>query len=119
MSAFKGAGVTLITEANNHGEDCGPTGLQTALATRVQTGYTILGIGQDSAQSFPRTRSPSTASITATGRHIDSTVWRLATIVDDLPPAALGRRGRRGHRRVEPGPLVYERDSGAGTIVGV
>ena len=24
ISAFKGAGVTLITEANNHGEDCGP-----------------------------------------------------------------------------------------------
>ena len=31
ISAFKGAGVTLITEANNHGEDCGPPGLQMAL----------------------------------------------------------------------------------------
>ena len=62
VSAFKGAGVTLITEANNHGEDCGPAGLQTALATRVQTGYTILGIGQNSARRSPRTRSPSTAS---------------------------------------------------------
>ena len=26
IDAFKGAGVTLITEANNHGEDCGPPG---------------------------------------------------------------------------------------------
>ncbi len=52
VTAFKGAGVTLITEANNHGEDCGPAGLQTALATRAQTGYTILGIGQNSAQAF-------------------------------------------------------------------
>ena len=26
VSAFQGAGVTLITEANNHGEDCGPAG---------------------------------------------------------------------------------------------
>jgi poly-gamma-glutamate synthesis protein (capsule biosynthesis protein) len=52
VTAFKGAGVTLITEANNHGEDCGPPGLQTALATRAQTGYTILGIGQNSAQAF-------------------------------------------------------------------
>ena len=28
VPAFKGAGVTLITEANNHGEDCGVAGLQ-------------------------------------------------------------------------------------------
>jgi Bacterial capsule synthesis protein PGA_cap len=52
IAAFKGAGVTLITEANNHGEDCGPAGLQTAIATRAQTGYTILGIGQNAAQAF-------------------------------------------------------------------
>ena len=52
ISAFQGAGVTLITEANNHGEDCGPAGLQTAIATRAQTGYTILGIGQNAAQAF-------------------------------------------------------------------
>ena len=31
ISAFKGAGVTLITEASNHGEDCGAAGLQSAL----------------------------------------------------------------------------------------
>jgi poly-gamma-glutamate synthesis protein (capsule biosynthesis protein) len=52
VSAFKGAGVTLITEANNHGEDCGAPGLQTALATRAQSGYTILGIGQNASQAF-------------------------------------------------------------------
>ncbi len=64
VTAFKGAGVTLITEANNHGEDCGPPGLQTALATRAQTGYTILGIGQNSAQAF----TPYTTTIH--GEHI-------------------------------------------------
>jgi hypothetical protein len=52
VSAFKGAGVTLITEANNHGEDCGAPGLQMALAARAQTGYTILGIGQNASQAF-------------------------------------------------------------------
>jgi Bacterial capsule synthesis protein PGA_cap len=52
ISAFRAAGVTLITEANNHGEDCGPSGLQSALAVRAQTGYTVLGIGQDVAQAF-------------------------------------------------------------------
>jgi Bacterial capsule synthesis protein PGA_cap len=64
VSAFKGAGVTLITEANNHGEDCGPPGLQMALATRAQTGYTILGIGQNAAQAF----TPYTTTVN--GQHI-------------------------------------------------
>ena len=36
LTAFRGAGVTLVTEANNHGEDCGPAGLQMALAARQQ-----------------------------------------------------------------------------------
>jgi poly-gamma-glutamate synthesis protein (capsule biosynthesis protein) len=64
VSAFQGAGVTLITEANNHGEDCGPAGLQMALSTRAQTGYTILGIGQNAAQAF----TPYTTTIH--GQHI-------------------------------------------------
>ena len=56
--------MTLITEANNHGEDCGPAGLQMALSTRAQTGYTILGIGQNAAQAF----TPYTTTIH--GQHI-------------------------------------------------
>jgi hypothetical protein len=47
LTAFAHAGVTLITEANNHGEDCGPAGLQTALAARRKAAYTVLGIGQN------------------------------------------------------------------------
>ncbi len=64
ISAFQGAGVTLITEANNHGEDCGQPGLQTALAARAKAGYTILGIGQNAAQAF----TPYTTTIH--GQHI-------------------------------------------------
>ncbi len=64
IDAFKGAGVSLITEANNHGEDCGLAGLQTALATKASTGYTILGIGQNAAQAF----TPYTTTID--GEHI-------------------------------------------------
>ena len=52
VGAFQGAGVTLIHEANNHGEDCGPPGLQTALTTRGEAGYTILGIGGNAAQAL-------------------------------------------------------------------
>ncbi len=52
VTAFQGAGVTLITEANNHGEDCGLPGLQMALATKQQSGYPIIGIGQNAAEAF-------------------------------------------------------------------
>lgn len=52
ISAFKGAGVTLVTEANNHGEDCGAPGLQMALAARTQSNYPILGIGQNVDDAF-------------------------------------------------------------------
>jgi len=36
LSAFQHAGVALITEANNHGEDFGPEGLQIVLQARQQ-----------------------------------------------------------------------------------
>ena len=52
LSAFRGAGVDLVTEANNHGEDCGPGGLQMSLAARQQSKYTVLGIGQNAAAAF-------------------------------------------------------------------
>jgi poly-gamma-glutamate synthesis protein (capsule biosynthesis protein) len=52
ITAFQSAGVSLITETNNHGEDCGAAGLQMALAVKQQTGYPIIGIGQNAAQAF-------------------------------------------------------------------
>jgi poly-gamma-glutamate synthesis protein (capsule biosynthesis protein) len=52
LTAFRSAGVDLVTEANNHGEDCGPTGLQMALQARARAGFTVLGIGQNAAQAF-------------------------------------------------------------------
>jgi poly-gamma-glutamate synthesis protein (capsule biosynthesis protein) len=52
ITALQAAGVTLTTEANNHGEDCGPAGLQMALTAREQSKYTILGIGQNATEAF-------------------------------------------------------------------
>lgn len=52
ITALRSAGVTLTTEANNHGEDCGPSGLQLALSARAEARYPILGIGQNVAQAF-------------------------------------------------------------------
>lgn len=52
LTALRAAGVSLVTEANNHGEDCGQGGLQMALSARQQANYTVLGIGQNAAQAF-------------------------------------------------------------------
>jgi poly-gamma-glutamate synthesis protein (capsule biosynthesis protein) len=52
ITAFRAAGVTLITNTNNHGEDCGPAGLQMALQARQASAYPILGIGQNLKDAF-------------------------------------------------------------------
>jgi poly-gamma-glutamate synthesis protein (capsule biosynthesis protein) len=52
LTAFKAAHVTVVTEANNHGEDCGRAGLTESLALAKAAGYPVLGIGKDAAQAF-------------------------------------------------------------------
>jgi poly-gamma-glutamate capsule biosynthesis protein CapA/YwtB (metallophosphatase superfamily) len=52
ITAFRSAGITLVTEANNHGEDCGRAGLEQSLALAQAAGYPIIGIGQNAAQAF-------------------------------------------------------------------
>ena len=44
--------MTLITNTNNHGEDCGPAGLQMALQARQTSGFPIIGIGQNVNDAF-------------------------------------------------------------------
>ncbi len=52
LIAFKAAHVTLVTEANNHGEDCGRAGLAQSLAIAKAAHFPVIGIGQDAAQAF-------------------------------------------------------------------
>ena len=52
VTAFKAAGITLVTEANDHGEDCGRPGLAESLAISKATHFPIIGIGADAAQAF-------------------------------------------------------------------
>jgi poly-gamma-glutamate synthesis protein (capsule biosynthesis protein) len=52
LTAFKAAHVTLVTEANNHGEDCGRPGLAQSLAIAKAAHYPIVGIGANAAQAF-------------------------------------------------------------------
>jgi poly-gamma-glutamate synthesis protein (capsule biosynthesis protein) len=57
LTAFKAAHVTLVTEANNHGEDCGRPGLAQSLALAKAAHYPIVGIGANAAQAFKPYRS--------------------------------------------------------------
>jgi hypothetical protein len=75
ITALQSAGVTLTTEANNHGEDCGPAGLQMALSARAQSNYTILGIGQNAAQAFTPYQT------TINGEHIG--IIAATQVIDD------------------------------------
>ena len=93
IQAFRGAGVTLVTEANNHGEDCGPAGLQMALAARKQAGYPIVGIGQNAAAAFAPFRitiDGERISIIAATQVIDSdleTAWTATATQPGLASA--------------------------------
>jgi Bacterial capsule synthesis protein PGA_cap len=52
ITAFKAAHITLVSEANNHGEDCGRPGLAESLAIAKAARYPIIGIGANAAQAF-------------------------------------------------------------------
>jgi hypothetical protein len=80
ITALQSAGITLVTEANNHGEDCGEPGLQMALTARAQSKYTILGIGQNAAQAF------TPYQVTINGQHI-GIISATQVIDDDLQTA--------------------------------
>jgi Bacterial capsule synthesis protein PGA_cap len=52
LTAFRAAHVSLVTEANNHGEDCGLAGLRQSLAIARAAHYPVIGIGENAAQAF-------------------------------------------------------------------
>lgn len=52
ITALKAAQISLVTEANDHGMDCGPQGLSQNLSIASQDSYPIIGIGKNAAQAF-------------------------------------------------------------------
>jgi poly-gamma-glutamate synthesis protein (capsule biosynthesis protein) len=52
LTAVRDAGATLVTEANNHGEDCGLPGVYQALTLRARAHYRVLGVGSDARAAF-------------------------------------------------------------------
>jgi hypothetical protein len=52
VTALKSATVTVATEANDHGMDCGAEGLSQNLTIASQAGFPIIGIGSTATQAF-------------------------------------------------------------------
>jgi poly-gamma-glutamate capsule biosynthesis protein CapA/YwtB (metallophosphatase superfamily) len=52
ITALKSASINLVTEANDHGLDCGPQGLSQNLTIASQSAFPIIGIGNNAAQAF-------------------------------------------------------------------
>jgi poly-gamma-glutamate capsule biosynthesis protein CapA/YwtB (metallophosphatase superfamily) len=52
LTALRDATVTLVSQGNDHGMDCGATGLAQGLAAATQANFPIIGIGNTAAQAF-------------------------------------------------------------------
>lgn len=52
LAALKSGGLALVSMANEHGEDCGPTGLEMSLSAAASSHFPVIGIGSDAAQAF-------------------------------------------------------------------
>ncbi len=52
VTALKSAKISLVTEANDHGYDCGAEGLSQNLTIATQDAYPIIGVGDNAAKAF-------------------------------------------------------------------
>ena len=52
LTALKNASVTVISQANDHGLDCGQAGLAQGLAAAKAASFPMVGIGSNAAQAF-------------------------------------------------------------------
>jgi poly-gamma-glutamate capsule biosynthesis protein CapA/YwtB (metallophosphatase superfamily) len=113
LTAFEAAHVTVVTEANNHGEDCGRAGLTESLALAKAAHYPVLGIGKDAAQAFApyeTTINGQRIAIIAATEVIDTnliTAWTatatqagLASAYQEAELVAAVQRARKDHDTV-------------------
>ncbi len=77
ITALKSAGISVVTEGNDHGFDCGPQGLSQNLTIASQDGYPIIGIGNSATQAFAPYR------VTIAGQRI-AVVGATQMIADNL-----------------------------------
>ena len=116
VTALKGATVSVATEANDHGMDCGAQGLSQNLTIASQAKYPIIGIGDTAAQAFAPYRvtinGQRVAIITATQVIADNLVstWTASVtqpgVASAIDPTQLVREVQQA-RRSSDTVIVY------------
>jgi hypothetical protein len=116
ITALKSATVSVATEANDHGMDCGPQGLSQNLTIASQASYPILGIGNTAAQAFAPYRvtinGQRVAIITATQIIADNLVstWTASStqpgVASAIDPTQLVREVQQVRRSADT-VIVY------------
>ncbi len=102
VTALKSATITVATEANDHGLDCGPQGLSQNLTIAAQDKYPIIGIGNDATQAFAPYR------VTIDGQRI-AVISATQVIADNLATSWTATSGQPGvASAIDPTELVRE-----------
>jgi poly-gamma-glutamate synthesis protein (capsule biosynthesis protein) len=102
ITALKSASISLATEANDHGFDCGPQGLSQNLTVATQDSYPIIGIGNSAAQAFTPYR------VTLHGQRI-AIVSATQVIADNLVSTWTASAKQPGvASAIDPTALVHE-----------
>ena len=57
ITAFQGGSLSLVSNANSHGEDCGAAGLSMAITAADNAKFPIVGIGNNATQAYAPYRS--------------------------------------------------------------
>lgn len=102
ITALKSASISLVTEANDHGFDCGPQGLSQNLTIARQDSYPIIGIGNNAAQAFAPFR------VTLNGQRI-AIISATQVIAASLVPTWTASANQPGvASAIDPTELVRE-----------
>jgi poly-gamma-glutamate synthesis protein (capsule biosynthesis protein) len=102
ITALKSAPISLATEANDHGFDCGPQGLSQNLTIASQDGYPIIGVGNTAAQAFTPYR------VTLNGQRI-AIIAATQVIADNLVGTWTASASQPGvASAIDPTELVHE-----------
>jgi poly-gamma-glutamate synthesis protein (capsule biosynthesis protein) len=102
VTALKSATITLATEANDHGMDCGAQGLSQNLSIAAQARYPIIGIGSNAAQALTPYR------VTIDGQRI-AIIAATQVIADNLASAWTATSSQPGvASAIDPTALVRE-----------
>jgi poly-gamma-glutamate synthesis protein (capsule biosynthesis protein) len=102
ITALKSASISVVTEGNDHGFDCGPQGLSQNLTIASQGSYPIIGIGNSAQQAFTPYR------VTLNGQRI-AVISATQIIADNLVSTWTASASQPGvASAIDPTALVHE-----------